>query len=124
MQKKREKRENLPRETYTVKIERDAITGVVVEERWLKDGLPHREGGPAAISRDPITGVAINESWWKSMQLHREEGPACILRKPDGRVYWTEWYLNGEKIRPPRHAQRAWKAGAGQVVLKPACPGG
>jgi hypothetical protein len=119
MPKKRERRNRLPAEIYTVRIERDAITGVVVTEDWLKDGLQHRDGAPAGISRDAITGVVINETWWQNKKLHREDGPAFILRKTDGRVYYTEWYLHGEKVLPPR---RAPASRSGQSSQKPTGP--
>ena len=122
MRKKHEIRKRLPEENYTVRIERDAITGVVVTEDWFKDGIQHRDGAPAGISRDAITGVAINETWWQNKKLHREDGPACILRKPDGRVYYTEWYRDGEKVQPPRPMRKALASTTDQSSPKPTGP--
>jgi hypothetical protein len=107
MTRKHERRQRFPKEEYTVTIQRDAITGVAVSELWMKDGVNHRDDGPASSSRDPITRVVTNETWLRNNDLHREDGPACILRKPDGRVYYTEWFVHGEKIRPPRPGRTA-----------------
>jgi hypothetical protein len=95
-------RPTLPEEVYTVTIEHDAATAVVVRERWRKDGLDHREHGPALIVRDAITGVVVNEKWCKKGHLDRSDGPADIMRRPDGRIYYSAWYRNGEKILPGR----------------------
>ena len=123
MRKRLERRTNLAEEIYTVKIKRDAITGVAVTEYWYQDRFLHRDAAPACILRDAITGIAINESWWQKSKLHREDGPASILRKPDGRVYFTEWYMHGEKIRPPRPPRRTPASKNGQMPPKPSGPG-
>jgi hypothetical protein len=104
------RRARWPDETYEVTIRHDVETNVVVSERWEKEGLAHREHGPALISRDPITGVIIDEKWFKNNELHRDHGPADILRKPDGRVYYSAWYQHGEKVPSPRRARRVGKA--------------
>jgi hypothetical protein len=150
--KRSELRKRLPEEEYTVRIIRDAVTGLtvdetwkkdgilhrdgaptciyrdpitgaVIREMWMKDGLTHRDNAPATISRDPETGVITSESWYRHGDLHREDGPACTLRKPDGRVYYTEWHQNGEKIRPPRPSRRASTPLTGPRPPNPAGPG-
>ena len=49
-------------------------------ERWIKDGLLHREDGPAIIEKDGT------EYWYKDGKWHREDGPAIIEK--DGTEYW------------------------------------
>ena len=105
MGKPTKQRPVMPTETYTVTLERDAVTGVVVHERWEKGGKTHREGAPALISRDPETGIVIDELWMRNNETHRDDGPAQILRKGDtGRIYYSAWYMAGKKIKPPRPA--------------------
>jgi hypothetical protein len=96
----------LPEEIYTVKIRRCAVTGVAWIEQWAKDGLPHREDGPAFIQRDPVTGVIVQETWVRNNEPDRDDGPADILRKPDGRVYYSAWWRKGEKIAPPKPTRK------------------
>ena len=78
---------------------------------WYKDGLRHREDGPAIIS------PAGSEYWYQNDQLHRLGGPAYIsggcrawykdgLRhREDGpAIEYTsgagEWYLHGKQLSP------------------------
>ena len=56
-------------------------------KRWYKNGLIHREGGPAIIHRDGW------ECWSRNGQVHREDGPA--IEWPGHEKAW--WY-NGQKI--------------------------
>lgn len=112
------RRETLPPETYTVTIWHDKATNIVVRERWEKDGKEHREHGPALVSRDPITGMIVEEKWLRHGHLHREDGPSDILRKPDGRIYYSAWYRNGEKIPNPRQVRSLCKS-SGQKGLPP-----
>jgi hypothetical protein len=122
MRAKKEWRPVGPEEIHTVTIRRDPVTGVVVTERWVKDGKAHCEHGPALITRDPVTGVMVHESWYTNGLHHRLDGPSCILRKPDGRVYYTEWYRNGEKVPAPNRPRRAAKTGSEQRPLPSAGP--
>jgi len=57
-------------------------------ERWYKDGLLHREDGPAVIFKDGT------EYWYKAGQRHREGGPAILDRNGDE---W--WYKDGLRHR-------------------------
>ena len=102
MRWKREKRAILPFETYEVELRRDQLSGVVVFERWSQGGTVHREQAPAVIHRDVRTGTILDEKWYRNGNLHREDGPAEILRKPDGHVYYSAWFKNGEKVPSPR----------------------
>ena len=56
-------------------------------ERWFKDGMLHREDGPAVIDSG-------DEYWYKDGKLHREDGPAVIHK--DGTKFW---YKNGVRHR-------------------------
>ena len=100
--KANERRALLPEETYTVSIQRDVVTGIVVFEHWGRGGLTDREDGPAVVVRDGATGVVLHESWYKKSKPHRVNGPAAIRRRLDGRTYYTAWYRDGEKIAPPK----------------------
>jgi len=100
-------RRRMPEEEYTVRTQRDAETGTVVMERWMKDGRVHRDGAPALIHRDAITGIVVDEIWFQNGKANRSDGPAQTLRKADtGRVYYTAWYKDDVKIKPPSKPQR------------------
>lgn len=51
--------------------------------RWFKDGLLHREDGPAVKTKDGA------ERWYQNGKLHREDGPAIVSEKEQ------VWALNG-----------------------------
>lgn len=61
--------------------------GVSIEE-WYKNGILHREDGPASI-KDFGNGVSIKE-WYLNGQPHRENGPA--FEHSNGQ---KKWYKNG-----------------------------
>lgn len=68
-------------------------TGAVVHpatgvKQWLKDGVLHREDGPAAIWPDGTL------QWYYQGKLHRDGGPA--IEMPDGH---QEWYQHGQRHR-------------------------
>ncbi len=48
-------------ETPTIKIARDAKTGIDICEEWWTGGRLHRANGPAVIMRDAKTGEVIRE---------------------------------------------------------------
>jgi hypothetical protein len=89
------------REEYTVEITRDTRTRVPVFELWRLAGDFHREDGPARIHRDRESGAVVAEVWEWNGKTHRENGPAVIKRRADGHIYYSAWYVNGEKIKPP-----------------------
>ena len=70
--------------------------GTVVE-RWYKDGVLHREGGPAYVERRR-DGTAVIEWWYRNNKLHREGGPAWVRHHTDGTVI-EQWYRNGKLYR-------------------------
>ena len=55
---------------------------------WYRDGIRHREDGPAVIYPDGT------QYWYRDGKRHREDGPAVI--HPDGRQLW---YKNGIRHR-------------------------
>jgi hypothetical protein len=69
----------------------DSKNGCVLDKDgtkyWFKDGLRHREDGPAVEWAD---GSKI---WYKDDEIHREDGPA--VEYPEGGM---SWYLNGEYL--------------------------
>lgn len=70
------------------------VNGLDGKTRWYKDGVPHRDGGPAIIGKDGY------EAWIKNGEPHREDGPAII--HPGNIVSW--WYegnrVNLDEIDP------------------------
>lgn len=46
------------------------VNGLDGKTRWYKDGVLHREDGPAVIGKDE------HKEWWVNGKLHREDGPA------------------------------------------------
>lgn len=53
---------------------------------WRKDGLLHREDGPA------VEYTNGTKQWWINGEHHREDGPAVINVSTGTNL----WYLNGE----------------------------
>ena len=100
--------------------------GVIVDvwgdKWWYKDGLLHREDGPA------IERANGDKSWYLNDLLHREDGPAVIganglqywyfngeLHREDGPAWIGAddtqcWYLNGQRHREDGPA-RVWDNG-------------
>jgi hypothetical protein len=62
-------------------------------EQHLRDGILHREDGPALI-RTLVDG-GIEETWHRDGLLHREDGPALIEIRADGtriELYYCEGF--------------------------------
>lgn len=83
---------------------------------YYKDGLYHREDGPALVTMDgfehwylngkrhriggpAIIGPGVGEEWWEDGVLHREGGPAVDHKKGDGKEGTKLWYHRGELHR-------------------------
>ncbi len=66
---------------YTVKVYADGT------KEWYKNGLRHREDGPA------IEYFNGDKYWYLNGKQHREDGPAVEWFIGD-----KYWYLNGEKL--------------------------
>ena len=75
-------------------------TGTVVSEVWYRFGKEHRDGDlPARIYRSHDTGRIVHEEYMKNGMTHRETGPAIINYHPDtGRPYRWEYWYNDRKI--------------------------
>ena len=56
--------------------------------RWYRNGIMHREDGPA------YTGDDGEQAWYLNGEIHREDGPAVV--RPDGK---QEWWKNGKRHR-------------------------
>ena len=67
-------------------------------KRWFKDGLMHRDDGPAAIH------LGGTEFWYKEGKWHRDYGPAVI--KADGS---NLWYKDDLPYQPSAHDLMVWK---------------
>ena len=59
---------------------------------WFKNGVYHRENGPA------LEYTEGSKAWFKNGKLHRENGPAVEYSDGDKR-----WYLNGEELSEQQH---------------------
>lgn len=57
-------------------------------EYWYKDGQLHREDGPAVTT----TAVKI---WYKNGKYHRLDGPAIIRNRDDGSISKLEYWVEG-----------------------------
>ena len=57
-------------------------------KRWFRNGLLHRDDGPAFISS------CGGQEWWINGKRHRADGPAVI--RTNG---IQKWYLNGLRHR-------------------------
>ena len=66
----------------------ETITSSHGHTEWLRNGLPHRDDGPAIRYKDG------SEVWYRNGLCHRDDGPA---------VEWTngtrEWFRNGQRHR-------------------------
>ena len=72
----------------TTKINRRNFTGVAVDPTGItfyRDGLRHREDGPAAILNNG------DQFWYRDNTLHREDGPA----EERFSQRYSCWYCNG-----------------------------
>ena len=67
-------------------------------KRWYKNGLLHRDDGPAVIWSDG------RQEWWKDGNWHRDDGPAVICTS--GTHYW---YKDGKSYIPTAHELMTWK---------------
>ncbi len=56
-------------------------------EMWYKDGLLHREDGPALIYDHGTM------KWYRNGFLHREDGPAIIWNNSD-----EEYFINNDEL--------------------------
>ena len=62
------------------------------DEYWYKNGILHREDGPAVIR--------LNDSkiWYKNGVYHREDGPAIIREHGS-----EEWWINGKFLKNSKY---------------------
>jgi hypothetical protein len=64
-------------------------------EYYYKDGLKHREEGPAII--EYIDCVKRKEHYYVDNKLHRNDGPAYIIYNLDGKdIQYEQWYRYGK----------------------------
>ena len=60
-------------------------------ERWLVNGVLHREDGPAVIYPDGT------EQWYLNGRLHRTNGPAVSMIDGE-KQWWAEWWVDNTNI--------------------------
>ena len=70
------------------------IIGSVGVERYMLNGMTHREDGPAYISKTA-------KEWWIYGKKHREDGPAVVYEDGD----WS-WYKHGKRHREDGPAEK------------------
>ncbi len=104
-------------------IWRDAATGMVVEEEYLRHGRLHRLDGPAAWARDPDGGIVTVENYWRNGRRHRDpkEGPAEISRDiATGIVFYEYYWMDGVNYRDPQDGPCwiHWDRTTGKVTHK------
>lgn len=63
------------------------VDGLDGRTRYYKDGVLHRDDGPAIVGRDGY------EAWFKDGKSHREDGPAII--HPEA---ISSWWYEGHRI--------------------------
>lgn len=67
------------------------------KEEWYRQGVLHREQGPASIGEDQRTGTR-EEAWYRQGELDRENGPAFVVdHGSEGRR--ERWYERGQLHR-------------------------
>ena len=75
------------------------FTGCLIDKdndiAWYKNGLVHREDGPAVES---VESVNSYKAWCKNGKNHREDGPAVEFANGD-----KYWYLNGTLLTEQEH---------------------
>lgn len=72
-------------------------------QTWTKNGLKHRNNGPAFIAQ-PMSGGYHHEEWYQNGKLHRDDGPAYVHvggsdRFTGKQESHTGWYQNGSLHR-------------------------
>jgi len=68
-------------------------------ERWYKNGIPHRDNGPAVIFNDGC------QYWYKNGKYHREDGPAVIWSN------YQAWYLDDKRYSRDGYYHELYKRG-------------
>ena len=81
-------------DNYTEKPTLHRTEGPAIEytngsKYWYRDGVPHRDGGPAVESSG-------QKQWYQNGVRHREDGPAYEIRSSHSGNLFKEWWLNGE----------------------------
>lgn len=79
-------------------------SGMQYEHTWYRNGVKHREDGPAEICF--WTGLKI---WYYNGQIHRDNGPAIIKEFDSKRE--ERWYQRGRIHRVDGPAKIWWKNG-------------
>lgn len=82
-------------------IDYDAESGNVEEVMYHRNGVLHREDGPAHFKVNPANGIVTLEFWRINGKLHRGGAlPASILRTDDGRLWSRRYSINGVQVAP------------------------
>jgi len=80
----------------------DPKTGKPNQFMYHKNGILHREDGPAHYQIKVENNVVFWEGWYQNGELHREDGrPSDIYRDENTGIAFTlEHYFNGERVTP------------------------
>lgn len=111
------------RDARTMKDTPDNTT--VIKYAWSGVNHRDEEDGPAILTRHNISGVALQEQYWRNGVLHREHGPASVERGADGTVIFEAWYRDGDMHRDPAEGPAfIWRAGEDGITREEFYVGG
>ena len=81
-----------------IKVEREYYdTGQLKSEKWYKNGVLHKEDGPAVI-KYYTDGITFMEEWYKEGTMHREDGPAIIHYNNNGEIEKYSYYIEYKQL--------------------------
>lgn len=73
-------------------------SSTIHSKEWqLKDGRRHRRGDECAYVYYNTDGTIVCQSWWKNGVRHRDTGPAYIVYYGD-KIRLQVWYKNGYEL--------------------------
>jgi len=100
-------------------IVRDEASGVVLIERYWRDGVMHRDRGPAETERK-ADGTLFRELWVCDGQWHRApgEGPAVIIRDTDKGTVREEFWVEGNYWPAPDCSASVRRGADGGVMAE------
>lgn len=72
----------------------DSVTGRLIEERWMDDGLLYRSrhDGPAVTYYDSVSGAVTREEYFLNGKRSNRGGPAIIEYDASGNITKEEFY--------------------------------
>ncbi len=77
-------------------------------EFWIRDGIWHRDDGPTRVRYNK--DKKIEEHWFRNGKQHREDGPA-ETHYTDGKITHELWFRDGKKHREGGPAEIIYEEG-------------